>query len=227
MTRVRIGFVWVVTVFSVQLGSSSSVHADPIPATYTTTGSISSTGIAGAPTVSFQGVTDGTLTTGQPFSLGNFIVNVPPAGAATTYWTSFQITFNVTSASGDPALLKATPITLGGTLTNEFAVGGTSLVASFSSLRPPSPGVSILNAYTVFFTDASSVTYGLYPTNTLITLDPTSANGGVVGVRAELDIFSVPEPTPFAMLVVSGMILALRRYVGGNSASKMQTTWPR
>ena len=92
-------------------------QADPIQATYTTAGTIGTTGITGTPDVSFQGVSDGTLTTGQPFSLGQFVVTPPTGGGTTTYaMTPFQITFTVTNASGDPALPQETPITLSGDL---------------------------------------------------------------------------------------------------------------
>ncbi len=123
MTRIRFGLLGLVVAFAVQVGLASGAHADPIRATYSTTGSIGTVGIVGTPIVTFQGVTDGSLTTGQPFSVGQFIVTPQAGGATTTYGTPFQITFNVTSANGDPALPNATPITLDGSLVTNFNGG--------------------------------------------------------------------------------------------------------
>ncbi len=98
MTRMTAAFPVLVAVNALALAFAPAAQADPIQATYTTTGSIGTTGITGTPDVSFQGVSDGTLTTGQPFSLGQFVVTTPPDGGTTTYETPFQITVTVTSA---------------------------------------------------------------------------------------------------------------------------------
>jgi hypothetical protein len=209
MTRMKATF----PVFVALISLAPAAEADPIQATYNTTGTIGTTGISGTPDVSFQGVSDGTLTTGQPFSLGQFVVTPPPDGGTTTYATPFQITFNVTSSSGDPALPNATPITFGGSIITEYISDQARLTAIFDSLRPPSPGVSILNAYTDYFTDSGSISYGLYPTMTLISIQPTGQGGGTFDVQAELNVYNAPEPTPLALVFTAGIILCVRRHL--------------
>lgn len=208
MTRIRLGFVGITAV----LGLNSVTRADPIQtqATYTTMGTIGSTGIDGTPIVSFQGVSNGSLTTGQPFSLGEFVVASQPGGATTTYDTPFQITFTVTNASGDPALPQATPVTLDGVVsTNSIGLVAAFLVGA----EPAGPLIGGLSpkALPSFIREGGSIAYALYPTSTQITLEPTSQNGGVFEVQGQLDPLNVPEPTPLAMLLAVGTILALKR----------------
>ncbi len=214
MTRMKAGF----PIFVVLMSLASTAKADPIQATYSTTGTIGTTGISGTPDVSFQGVTDGTLTTGQPFSLGQFIVTAPTDGGTTTYGTPFQITFNVTNSSGDTALPAATPSTFDGARSTDYIGGKPTLDVYFYSLRPPSPGMPILNAYTNYFADGRFISYGLYPTNTLIALAPTSQNGGVFDVKAELDVYNAPEPTTLALLLAAGVLLSAKRCYGRRRA---------
>ena len=191
-------------------------RADPIQATYSTKGTIGTTGITGTPDVSFQGVNDSTMTTGQPFSLGQFVVTPPPDGGTTTYGvTPFQIMFTVTVASGDPALNMKTPITLSGFLsTYPNGTVADQLKATFDTTGPLQIGTPIINAYTYWITEGGSVAYGLHPTETLITLTPTSQHGGSFGVQAQLDVYSTPEPSSLAIFVAAAIGLVLKCHLG-------------
>src|SRR5262249_55948553 len=119
MQRIMLWPVVLLVTFVFQFGPGLSAHADPIRATYSTTGTIGTTQLIGPPNLSFQGVSSGTLVTGQPFTLGEFIVTPPPQRAASAYGAPFQVTLLVTGASGDPALPGLTPITLRGTVSGQ------------------------------------------------------------------------------------------------------------
>ncbi len=177
MTRNRSNLQWLVLSLAIASSLASSAQADPIRATYNTTGTIETTGISGTPVVSFVGVSGGTLTTGQPFSLGQFIVTPPPDGGTTTYGvTPFQIKFTVTDASGDPALPKETPITLNGVL--DTMLNGShpgQLLAIFDSTGPLPNNAPLINAYTYWITEGSSFAYGLHPTGTSVSLGPNKS----------------------------------------------------
>ncbi len=220
MTRIRLGILGLVVALTVQFGLNSGVHAAPIQATYSTTGSIGTTGIDGTPNVSFQGVSNGSLTTGQLFDVGQFIVTSQPGGATTTYDTPFSIKFNVTSASGDPALPNATPITLDGLLTTSFVRGHATLEAMFQAPGPvfDGPYPQLVASLTT-----GSVHYGLYLTPILVTLDPTSQNGGLFDLQGALEVlYTAPEPTPLVMLAAVGIVLALRRGLHAANRSRSQ-----
>ncbi len=194
MTRIRFGLMGLVVAFTVEFGLASGAHGDPIRATYTTTGSIGTMGIVGTPNVSFQGVNNGSLTSEQPFSLGQFIATPQAGGATATYFTPFHVTLNVTSATGHPALPSATPITLDGSLVTNLNGGQAALQVYWNSTQPPPIGASILNAYTHWFTDAGSIAYGLYPTTPIVNLVPTSQDGGFSTYRPSWTPTARPSP---------------------------------
>ncbi len=207
--------VFVATV-SLALALAPVVEADPIQATYSTTGTIGTTGITGPPDVSFQGVSDGTLTTGQPFSLGQFVVTTPSGGGTTTYsWTPFQIEFTVTGSSGDPSLPKATPVTLSGVLETEDGSGQTLVRAYFLSTNPTvGIGTAPPQAFAFWTTQGGSIAYSLYPTSTAVILDPTGQNGNAFPAQAQLDAYSAPEPSALATFVAAAIALVMRSRFG-------------
>ncbi len=123
------------------LGFGSPLQADPIRVTYGTTGVVGATsldgspvaywpdspagsqtpggsvGIVGSPVISFQGVDNGTLMTGQPFNLGQFVVSSMPAGTSTTYnHTPFQIALTEQTINGAAPSPNGTPVVLDGWL---------------------------------------------------------------------------------------------------------------
>ena len=93
--------------------------ADPIVTneTFGTTGTVGTDGVAGTPVVSFQGIDDGTLTTGTPFDLGRLVISALPQGASTTYTnTPFEIAFQTHTADGGVTSPNETPIAFSGWL---------------------------------------------------------------------------------------------------------------
>ncbi len=215
VTRIRAVLIGLAATSIAQLAPASCACADPIQATYSTTGTIGTTGIDGTPILSFQGVTNGSLTVGQPFSLGNFIVATPAGGGTTTYETPFQITLNVTASTGDPALPSATPVVLDGVISTESIGGKPTLEAMFGSVNILTVGAPASEAYTHFLSEGGSIAYGLYPTSTLVNLDATSQNGGIIGAPAELDslLQTVPEPAPLVIAAFAGVMFFVRRRI--------------
>jgi len=205
---------------AILFGLSPRVHADPIHATYNTIGSIGTTESVGPPNVSFQGVSNGSLVNGQPFSVGQFIVTPPPAGATTAYNAPFQVTLTVTSATGDPALPGLTPVTLGGIIQTNYDGGQSVLRAGWDFTGDPIIGEPSYLAKIHYLSEGVTIVYGLYPTSSLVTLVPTNQNGGVFDLQAELDAYNAPEPTPLALFVAAGVFLLVRRYLGATKRSR-------
>ena len=213
IARIRATFPAFVAATLLSLALAPAAESNPIQATYSTTGTIGTTGITGAPDVSFQGVTNGTLTTGHSFSLGKLVLTPPSDGGTTTYGaTPFQITFTVTNSSGDPALAGETPITLRGIL-DTFLNGTTpgQTVAIFLATSPPSPGTPYYNAYTYWLNLGSSTVYGLYPIQSP-TLVPSTQDPGGVDVLAQMDEYATPEPSALTTLAVAMLGLIIKRH---------------
>ena len=167
MTRMKIDLRGLVVALALGMGVASAADASPIQATYSTVGTIGTTGITGTPDVSFQGVSNATLTTGQPFDLGQFVVTTPPGGGTTTYGTPFQITLTVTNASGDPALASATPIDIKGYLESELIGGKWTTVAGFNFTGTPRVGAPPQEALSYWISEGGHIAYQLYPTSLL------------------------------------------------------------
>jgi hypothetical protein len=210
MRRTTLGPSGLLVAFAVQFGSDASLRADPIRADYTTTGAIVPYGIVGTPFVTFQGVTSGSMTPGQPFSLGEFIVS-PQSGATATYNTGFEVTLSVTGSAGDPGLAAAGPVTLFGALNTE-AVGGHSVVQVQWDFAQAIVGASPTDDLTYYLTKGGTPVGGVFPLSDPISFDP--ASGGVFNLEAELDAFtSAPEPTPLALFLAAGTLLLIRRRI--------------
>ena len=103
---------WSIATLGLVLMSMASAQASPIQTTVTfnTIGSVDSFGVTGTPVVSFQGASNGTMTTGSPFSLGHFQISAPPAGETSTYLNiPFQILFKVESLGRFGTVAKRDP----------------------------------------------------------------------------------------------------------------------
>jgi hypothetical protein len=148
------------------------------------------------------------MTAGQPFSLGEFIVN-PQTGATATYNTGFEITLTVTGSAGDPGLAAAGPVTLFGALNTE-SVGGHSVVQVEWDFAQAVIGAPLRDDLTYYLTQGGTTVGGVFPLSDPISFDP--ANGGVFNLEAELDtVYTAPEPTPLALFVAAGTLLMIRR----------------
>ena len=140
----------------------------------------------------------------------------PPGGENSSFRAQFQITFKVTSAIADPSLRRQPRFTMNGSITtynNYDGTSGSSLVASFNFTSIPTIGGQPPSWRAYSINEDGSPAYSLYPTASLISLDPSSQNGGTFNLQAELDDVSVPEPTALAMLAALGMILSLRQFL--------------
>ena len=198
------------------VASNRSAQSSGITANidYGTTGTIESGGITGAPVVSFQGVSGGTMSTDGPtFDLGRFVVAPLPTGTSTTYnGTPFDITFMANGVNGVP-MGNSTPVDLRGTFFGTITGGTTStLLVYMDDLARPAVYPPINN----------------FPTfqigNLLSSINDTphggvgfsiAASGGSMTLQAALvDVEVVPEPSTVAIFgCITGLVF-LRRLRG-------------
>ncbi len=209
----------------------SSAHADPIQVNYSTEGVVGATslygspvlywpippvgpqppmgsaGIDGAPVISFQGVNNSTLTTGQPFNLGQFVVAPMPAGTSTTYSnTPFQIAFTEHTVNGAAPSPNATPVVLDGWLS------GTVSANSSSNIHMYIDGFITSVNGSPFPTTVPAFRAGAYQNYLYI----VSVGGTYSPIEAELNLVqSVPEPS--AIIIFGAVGLALFRNHGRRS----------
>ena len=199
----------------------SSAHADPIQVTYSTEGVVGltsldgapvvyggsplgSAGIAGAPAISFRGVTNGTLTTGQPFDLGQFVVGPVPAGTTTTYTqTPFQIAFTEQTVNGVAPSPNQTPIVLDGWLNGTVTAGSQlHLAVSFNA--------AIFPAINLFDIPLPPPLVSPFQTGSLLN-DFTLTNQGNDGQMIQAALYTeqvAPEPTTLVCFAcVSGFLV--------------------
>ncbi len=123
------------------LASPPMVQAGPIPSQiyFSSIGSVDSFNVSGTPVVSFQGAS-GTIDSGSPFSLGNFVISSPPAGSTTTYTNiPFQVLFKTEAVNGMAPSPNETPVVLAGLLNGTVSAGAagsspqSNLTATFSA----------------------------------------------------------------------------------------------
>src|SRR5487761_1909719 len=182
------------------VSGGANVLASPIQATigYDTTGSVGTTGVSGTPVVSFLGVAGGSSVAGTPFSFGNFVVALPPAGTDTTYSkTPFTIQYDVKTVSGSIPSPNEGSVTIHGVLDGTVRSNGQSdLTPSFGFV--PDPSTPDLLPLATFYT-AGSIVNHLFP---VLSARPTflsTAEGGVNSLDGALGPVTVPEPTPLAL----------------------------
>jgi hypothetical protein len=148
--------------------------------------------------VSFQGVSNGTLTTGSPFDLGRFAIANLSAGASTTYLaTPFELTFRVLSVNGVAVSPNETPITIQGELYGVMKAGAlASLSAGLNPFMqyPQEPFATTVQP----FATGDYANYLNVRTSESLTLDAT------LPIQAELNqTYSIPEPSTVAFFASS------------------------
>ncbi len=176
------------------------VLADPIQVVYSTSGTVGTAGLTGAPVFSFQGVSNGAITTGQPFNLGQFVTDGPPSPGGTDYVnTPFQITFTVQTINGVAPSPNDSPVTLDGLLNGTIPFNSTPFVhMNFDSFEfVPEDGPPFPTTVTPFLT-------GSYMNYLYITSGPDV----YAPVQAELNLVqNVPEPSAIIIFGIIGATL--------------------
>jgi hypothetical protein len=202
-TSRRRGLIVAITLL---LGPALPVQADPIQATYSTTGvvglagldgspvvygggPVGSAGIDGTPVISFQGVSNGTLTSGQLFDVGQFVVGSMPAGTSTTYSnTPFQIAFTEQSVNGLAPSPNQTPVVIAGWLNGTVTAGSPlGLSVNYEPVQFPDNPFNGLPLPWIFPFQTGNLL------NDFAIANP--GNGGQVIQAALYTEQSVPEPT--------------------------------
>lgn len=188
------------------LGVASTAQASPIvnQVTYSTSATIETQGVTGTPVVSFQGVTNGTLTTGQPFDLGKFVIGDPQPGTVTNYsYTPYELTLKITSVNGAPVSSSEGTISIPGSLYGSIVSGGGSWLVPFlggytlpvEGQGPPLPFQGVIAPP---FSTGNLINYlSLGPTAP----DPTQRVESLQGILNQTN--PVPEPGTVTFFVVS------------------------
>jgi hypothetical protein len=213
MVRRRSGFSALAIALSLTAFSGSYAKASTL-ITYSTSGTIDSTGVAGAPVISFVSLTANDFTASSFFSLGSFQVAPLQAGQTTSYThTPFHITLVVDQVNGAAPSPNETPIVLTGYLDGKITGADKSTVtARFDPISnnakydPVAMGISFKT--------------GQYQ-NTLtipglkLTIVPSTTNSGLTTAEAELKTAlitkPIPEPTTVALFLTTIAGLGLRK----------------
>ena len=163
--------------------------------TFSTSGSVSGTRVLGSQLVSFRGVDNGALTTGAPFTFGEFFINPVPNGTTTTYdHTPFSILFTLKSFDGHAPVPNETPVTLSGTLTGSILGNGViNLHADFTSIPNPADPHYFYGLYAKNFKTDSYTNVFDVPNPSFILSAPSF--GGETPVVGLVNLLSVPEPS--------------------------------
>lgn len=195
--------------FAVALGlvlvTGSNLSASTL-VQYSTSGNVESTGVTGAPVITFKSLTNASIDSPSFLSLGDFQVAALPAGQSSSYSnTPFSITLIVDKTNGSAPNPNGTPIVITGELNGTITGGKQSTVrATFDTL----PSTSFqTGSFTNFLTAPDS---GLF-------LVPSTTNNGVTTAEAHLlTVATIPEPTTIALFLTTLAGLGLRRYLGSH-----------
>jgi hypothetical protein len=173
--------------------------------TYSTSGTIASSGVTGTPVISFDSLNQNTLNSPSYFSLGDFQVAGLPGTQSTTYnATPFQITLIVNDVNG-VAPTPNTPIVLTGTL------DGTVTGSKQSTVKVHFDPIGTLDFQTGQYDQKLTLP------QLSATLVPSTTNDGVTTAEAHLvttlNSTHIPEPTSIALFLTTLAGLGLRRHI--------------
>lgn len=205
------------------------INMSPVPAgSYSTSGTVGSSGVNGPGAVSFNGITQGSLVVPSAFSLGDFQALNLPDGKSTTFTdTPFQISFLSDHAS--PVILSGV---LNGTMNGS---GQSSVVAQFQNIHyssptlapgaepigggNPSTGAPVQdNPSMAFNVTGISQDLALGLNGPRVSINPAAVNGGLTTVMGHITPAgpvpppTVPEPTSITILLTALLGVGLARY---------------
>ena len=185
-------------------GHAPLAQADSI-LEYTTAGGPGTTGVSGAPVISFVPVQNESVDTASNISLGTFVVAGLTAGESTTYNnTPITLSLIPDSFNGTALSDKAIQITgmLNGTVTGPYQ---SNVEVTFNPITNPT------------FAIGSGGTGSLSLTNHSELLVPSSVNDGQTTLQAQVAttgiVAEAPEPSSIALFLSTVCGLGLRRYV--------------
>ncbi len=203
MTRGWTGLRIALIAVGLLAGHAPLTQADSI-LQYTTAGGPGTTGITGAPVISFVPVQGQYVDTASNISLGTFVVAGLTAGESTTY-NNTPFTLSLIPNSFNGTALKDSAVQLTGTLNG--MVSGSNQSSVDITFNP------IANASFAIGTGSGT----LKLSNVSDALVPSSDNNGQTTLQAQVATTGVvaeaPEPSSIALFLSTVCGLGLRRYV--------------
>lgn len=205
------------------------IHMPPVPAgSYSTSGTVGSSGVTGPGSLSFNGITKASLVVPSAFSLGDFQALNLPDGKTTTFTdTPFQISFLSDHAA---------PVIVSGVLNGSMSGSGQSnVVAQFQTvhyssptLAPgsdpigggnPSTGSPVQDNPSMAF-NVTGITQdlSLSLTGPRMSVNPADVNGGLTTVMGQITPAgpvtppTVPEPTSITIFLTALLGAGVARY---------------
>ena len=202
--------------------AASAKRADGAPISYHTQGDIwpwtygkgGIPGYNGTNAISFQGVTNGTITVGSPFPLGEFVISTLPTGSSTTYHDSaFSITLDTSLGDSpvplQPGYVPYSSLSVNGVLNGTVTGAGPSdITAKVLSITPNFP-ISFPEQPINPILDLP------FPLSALTVEQPvvlSSSTSAAVRTTIFARVDAVPEPAPAItfLIVLAGLGLRAR-----------------
>jgi hypothetical protein len=203
MIRGWTGLRFAVIALGLLAGTAPLAQADSI-LNYTTSGGPGTTGVTGAPAISFVPVQDDAVDTASNISLGTFVVAGLTNGETTTY-------------NNTPFTLSLIPNSFNGMALNDSAVQIKGTLSGTVSGSNQSSVVATFDPITNLTFAIGSGTGTLKLPNTSELLVPSTTENGQTTIQAQVltsgIVSEAPEPSTIALFLSTVCGLGLRRYV--------------